>query len=306
MWVIGVALLILLGVDVFQTVFHPQAHGGPVSTRLTRVVWRGMRFLGDRLAGRRRDDFLAVAGPLLAVLTLLTWALGLVVGYAFVYRDSIDLLQSSTGMNSSWGAALYYSGYVASTLGLGDLVATSDWLRMVTVLQALTGFMLISVAASYVLALYRAQGEAESCAIDLASFFAGRGPTAGWTDTANLERLDRWSVGQSRRFTSVMTAYSQYPILHYFRPPDPRQSLVVQLASILRLMETLEGDERTDLSSYPSLHAFREAVMIYLHGLSTMFIGAGTEADDDLSVSDERRLHHRRLLEHLGYHDETP
>lgn len=307
MWAIGVALLILLAVDVFQTVFHPQAHGGPVSTRLTRVVWRGMRCVGDRLPVRRREDFLAVAGPLLAVLTLLVWGLGLVLGYAFIYRDFIDLLQSRTAMNSAWAAALYYSGYVASTLGLGDLVATSDWLRIVTVLQALTGFMLISVAVSYILALYRAEGEAESCAMDLATFFAGRTPSPARTGAAELDRLDRWAEGQGRRFTSVMTAYSQYPILHYFRPPNPEQSLVVQLASILRLMEALEEDERTDLSSYPSLRALREAVMFYMHGLSTTFTAAGTEEDDDdLSVGDERRLHHRRLLEHLGYSDEAP
>lgn len=302
MWAIGLALLLLLGVDVFQTVFHPQAHGGPVSTRLTRVVWRGMLLVGNRLAGRRRDDFLAAAGPLLAVLTLLAWGLGLVVGYAFIYRDAIDLLQSSTGMDSAWGSAFYYSGYVASTLGLGDLVATSDWLRMVTVLQALTGFMLISVAVSYILALYRAEGEAESCAMDLAAFFAGRPRSPAWSGDADLDRLDRWAEGQGRRFTSVMTAYSQYPILHYFRPPNHEQSLVVQLSSVLDLVEALEEDERIDLPSYPSLRAFREAVMFYLHGLSTTFTAAGTEEDDDLSVGDERRLHHRCLLEHLGYY----
>lgn len=304
MWAIGVALLILLGVDVFQTVFHPQAHGGPVSTRLARVVWRGMRLVGDRFSGRRRDEFLAVAGPLLAVLTLVAWGLGLVGGYAFIYWDSIDLLQSSTDMDSAWGSALYYSGYVASTLGLGDLVVTNDWLRMVTILQALMGFMLFSVAVSYVLALYRAEGEAESCAMDLAAFFAGLETSPARTGAPDLDRLDRWAEGQGRRFTSVTTAYSHYPILLYFRPPDREQSLVVQLSPILEFMETLEADERIDLSSYPSLCAFREAVRFYLHGLSTTFTAVGTEEDEELSVGDERRLHHRSLLEHLGYPEE--
>ena len=80
----GAAVLLLLLVDVVQTVFVPRGDAGPVTRRVHRAVWATGRHAArsPRLLRRR---LLGLVGPLLLPLTVLLWALELVVGFALVY-----------------------------------------------------------------------------------------------------------------------------------------------------------------------------------------------------------------------------
>lgn len=306
MWWLGTALLLLLAVDVFFTVFHPHAHGGPINRWQNRIVWWVLCSVASRGPERWQDRLLSLGGPLLALLTLGGWGVTLLTGFAFVYRDFVHLLKhSEVPMDSPWASAFYYSGYVGSTLGLGDVVAIEDWLRIVTIVQGLSGFVLVSVAVSYTLALYRAEGEASSCAIDIAVLF-GEGDDELPVPDLDLDRFDRWAEGQGRRFSGVLTSYSRFPILHFFRPPDRRQSLVVQLGPPLRVLETLERVHGADLARYPSIVAFRRAVDFYLEGVYRDFApGDPIEREEGSRRAAEAQRHerHARLLRHLCYRD---
>lgn len=77
----GFLVLLLLYLDVFLTVFHPEGHGGPLTGRLNRTAWGGFR----ALAGARPAKALAFAGPMMPVLTLLVWMGLLIAGYALIY-----------------------------------------------------------------------------------------------------------------------------------------------------------------------------------------------------------------------------
>ena len=300
---IGVALLALLTIDVFFTVFHPNAHGGPINRRQNRLYWRVATGVGCRLSGRWRDRVLSAAGPMLALVTLGVWGLALLLGFALIYYDfTAFLMHSEAPLESRWWSAIYYSGYVGSTLGLGDVTPSEDWLRVVTVIQAFTGFMLVSVAVTYILALYGAEGDAESCATGLATFLGDADEEIG-RRARDLDRLDRWAAGQTRRLTGVLTAHSRFPILHYFRPPDRRQSLLVQIGRTLPLIEVVEH-ETTDLERYPALAAFRATVELYLDGSAEQHGPHRHALADDREPggrAERRRAQHRQLMDNLCY-----
>lgn len=50
--------------------------------------------------------------------------------------------------------ALYFSGAAASTVGIGDVYATTWALRLLAALEATWGFALFSVSISYLLSVY--------------------------------------------------------------------------------------------------------------------------------------------------------
>ncbi len=164
----GVIVLLTLVWDVYSTVFVPHGPAGPVSRRLYASAWSGWRRVAGRLPPESRRHRLSLLGPLLVPLTVLTWFSMLVVGYALIYypwAEAFLVSPPEVGKFPSWAKALYFSGYSATTLGVGDVVPRGVVLRFVSVLEAAHGFMLFSVAVTYLLSIYTVLNRATALAV---------------------------------------------------------------------------------------------------------------------------------------------
>lgn len=58
----------------------------------------------------------------------------------------------------------YFSLEVMTTLGLGDLIPTTDWLRILATGEALIGFSLVTASVSWIVLLYPALGRMRTLA----------------------------------------------------------------------------------------------------------------------------------------------
>src|SRR5262249_40668682 len=119
--------------------------------RGTWVVWKAAARLFP--AGRRRQTFLSVFGPLSLLALLILWAAGLITGFA--------LLQWSLGMpmsvpGGSFTTYLYLSGTTFFTLGYGDVTPACPSGRALSVAEAGLGFGFLAVVISYLPVLYQA------------------------------------------------------------------------------------------------------------------------------------------------------
>ena len=92
-------------------------------------------------------------GPVSALSSILSWIALLVLGFSLLYYPAIGRFASEPA-GPDWAEALYYSGYVASTLGIGDLVAPTPTLRLLTVVEALGGYTLLGVSITYLVSIY--------------------------------------------------------------------------------------------------------------------------------------------------------
>lgn len=302
--IVGVLMIVLLTMDVFFTVFHAQGQGGPLTRRLCRVVWSATRSLGQRRDGSKRERVLALGGPVLVVTTLLLWVVLLVVAYTLVYYPWITTFLTSPGsLRTPWVEALYYSGYTAATLGLGDLVAEPEMLRLVTVLEAFGGFALLSVSTSYFLAVYRELIAMQSLAIDISGLFsAGEDQVVEFTRNEGYEALARWSEQLSSGLSRVLVSHHQYPVLHYFRPREETRALPVQLGALLRLRGLVATDHGSPalatLRRHPSYLALMDSLESYLAGVDEYFIPG---RDHGRSAGDETERAHMCLLSYMRY-----
>lgn len=145
------AVLILVGLnDVFHTLFHPGGQGR-LSTHILRGSWR----LSQRLRGRPGQ----MVGPVGILLIIVVWTVLQALGWAlvyvphvpsgFLYAPGID-----PGRYPDLAEALYISLVTLATLGYGDVVAVSPVLRLLSPLQAITGFILFTAGVSWLLQLY--------------------------------------------------------------------------------------------------------------------------------------------------------
>lgn len=219
---VGGLLVALALVDVFYTVLFPGSGHGPVRRPLARGV-RSAFHLSRHLRPDRRRTVLAYLGPVQVTATLVAWFVLLLVGWAAMYRPALgDGITAAQGVTDrSWGTALYFSGYDLTTLGLGDLVATTPLLRVMVVVEAATGFMTFTLAISYFVSVYGTLTGRNTFAMALHDRSGGsglgvrvvqrlwdEGPVAAGLNLASM-------AAQLRELAQTHTAYPVLRSFHY-------------------------------------------------------------------------------------------
>jgi hypothetical protein len=242
--VAGFALILLALRDVFDTLFHP--HGRSIlGERLIRVTFRTVR-----RAARRRPAWLSIAGPAGFLLVIFSWVVLIVVGAAlimlphlpdkFVFAPGIDPSQQS----DIWDA-VYLSLVNLTSLGYGDVVPSSELLRLLGPLQALFGLGILTASISWIISIYRATSDARSLAREV-----GLACDAEQLTGLRLADLDSEAVTVFDRLVARLAAvrrdFVQFPIAYYFHGRDPDAELSVSLALLLPTISASLGEDRPD------------------------------------------------------------
>src|SRR4051812_38997125 len=89
---------------------------------------------------RRRKSMLPVAGPVTLSLVILTWMVGLIVGFALMYKAGFPAQFRTSPVSvptpsHSWLDVGYFSSETLVTLGYGDLVPQLPILRFVATIE---------------------------------------------------------------------------------------------------------------------------------------------------------------------------
>ena len=143
--VVGVALIVVVLLDVFHTLMHPRGTGY-LSPWVFAGIWRLSRATGHRVGN--------AVGPAALVAVILLWVLLQGVGWGMLYHPHVPLdFTYSDGIDPdglpAFVQALYFSFVTLATLGFGDMVPSDSWIRWVTPFQALTGFALLTGALTW-------------------------------------------------------------------------------------------------------------------------------------------------------------
>ncbi|WP_174842745.1 hypothetical protein [Sphingomonas sp. ID1715] len=81
----GAVLMALFLADIFLTILYARAGTGLLAPQWNRLVWLALKALSE-LFDLRRGAALSFAGPLIVILLIAFWALGLAVGAALVIQ----------------------------------------------------------------------------------------------------------------------------------------------------------------------------------------------------------------------------
>jgi hypothetical protein len=242
-WLGAAVALTLIGVmfiDAFEAMILPRRvrHAyrlARVYYRAGWVIWRSAARLLP--AGRRRQGFLSVFGPLSLFGLLIVWAAGLITGFALLHWSLGTGLTLPLGSDDSFATYLYFSGTTFFTLGYGDVVPTGSFGRALSVAEAGIGFGFLAVVIGYLPVLYQAFSRRE-IAISLLDARAGSPPSAG-------ELLRRLAVAKSfgnvghllieweRWSAELLESHLSFPVLRFFRSQHDNQSWLGALTAIL-------------------------------------------------------------------------
>jgi Ion channel len=271
----GILCLAIVFLDAFQTIILPRRAAGHL--RLTRMfyilTWNPWAFFTRGIANsRKRETALSFYGPLSLIFLLMVWACGMVFGFSLIYFSiGSPFVDPSRGL--PYLTDLYVSGTNFFTLGLGDVTPHSELARVLSILEAGTGFGFLAVVMGYFPVLYTSFSRRE-VSIALLDARAGSPPTAAELMRRHsyegaeqalsllLSEWERWSA-------ELLESHISYTLLCYFRSQHTNQSWISALTSILDtsalLIAGVQGHEarQAQLTFAMARHAMVDLAQIF-------------------------------------------
>lgn len=244
---LGAGLVLIAWVlwDAFETILLTRRV--PARLRISRFVlswlWSGWAAIARGITARgRRETFLSFYALLSILGLFVVWAAGLVVGFALLHWAEGSQLGGMIGTGggvvaAGFAADLYMSGTTFFTLGLGDLHPMSDAARVITVVEAGTGFGFLALVIAYLPVLYQSFARREA-RITMLDAWAGSPPSAGVMLRRSLEARDPDALSTLLReweLTSaeILESHLSYPTLCFFRSQHDNQSWLASLVAVL-------------------------------------------------------------------------
>jgi len=228
----GVALIVLVLSDALGTLIVTQGRSG--LWRPTRLwytgTWKLTRSVAAHLPDRAGEGVLNVY-PALSLLGLLVlWLAGLMIGWSLLYWG----LSQHFGGASDFGSIVYYAGTSLVTPVFGS--AHGSLVRMLTLLETLTGIATIALMISYLPALYGAYSRREARLLTLDDPRGGRitpvRMVAVNAKGGDVEMLYRSFAEWELWTAEILESHVSYPMLALFRSQHPGQSWVTALGLV--------------------------------------------------------------------------
>ncbi len=235
-------------VDAFEALVLPRRamrkfRPARIYYRRAWQIWRGA---GDSfLRGAMRQHFLSWFGPFSLLGLFASWAAALIFSFGLLQWAVAAPLGTSTGP-PTFAECLYLSGETFFTLGYGDLAPLSWRGRLLSVVEAGTGFGFMAIVIGYLPVLYQAFSRRERD-IMLLDARAGSPPTAGemirrLADTNSVAKIEPLLFEWERWAAELLESQLSFPVLAFYRSQHDNQNWLAGLAVILDTCSVLLGN----------------------------------------------------------------
>jgi hypothetical protein len=292
---LGVALILIFLLDIFLTVLYARIGSSLLASRLARLVWR-LFVQASKAFGSRRGAVLSFCGPVMVVLLVGFWALGLTLGAAFIMHPMLGTsIRAKNGATpTDFVSAMYAGGSSMAIVGAGDFGPHTTATRLLFLFNSLVGMSVISLTLTYLMQVYTALQRRNvlamnmhllsACSGDAAELLAHLGPqgefNGGYTELSEL----------SVKMTQNKEAHHFYPVLFYFRFSDSfhsvSRSTLMAFDTVSLIKSALDDGEFRWLKESGGVAQLWESSMMLVTALENTFLGNG--APDRKSQPDEQ------------------
>ncbi len=223
----GILFVALTAWSVFSALVVPRVTSSPAMRMLSGFLGGSARWLAPKLRSyEARDRVLSFVGPAAMVCLFVVWLAMLVLGFALIewWAAGVD-----------FAASLGLAGSSVFTLGIVSSSRAGP--RVVEVLAAGVGLLVIALEIAYLPALY-GQFSARETEVTLLEARSGN-PAWGpeilarhyWLDT--MDELPPLYADWERWAAAVSESHANYPALIWFRSPVPSRSWLLALVAMM-------------------------------------------------------------------------
>lgn len=240
---VGVVLIAFAGIDFFYTTLS--GSGAFYFTRGLLTVSRRLQMGLARVFGRPVFQY---SGLIVNLTLLISWGLAIWLGLFLIFSSSPESIVTSKGRVATPVERLYFTGYVLSTLGLGDFKPISSDFKLTVGALSFFGFAFFSTSMTYLLSISSAAVEKRT--LSLAVEALGSHPVE---IVRNLLAVDRGMAYQ--QITSLQNMVERhcvnhrtYPALLCYNSVEPTNTISLNIALLDEAVGILLNDKKQNLT----------------------------------------------------------
>ncbi|MGH2850458.1 MAG: two pore domain potassium channel family protein [Solirubrobacteraceae bacterium] len=234
--VVGGVLVALMLFEIFLAFLLPRrVKRDPLLARRVAIyLFRPWRAVARRLPDQIGDTLLGMYGPFGLLLDLALWVLVLMLGYACLVWAGGSQIHAG---GATFGQDFYYAATGLVSAAADGFAAGDTFTRVLEVLDAATGFGVLTIVIAYLPSLYQAFSRRETT-VSMLDARAGSPPSAGRLIVRAAQRggwpaVDDYLHGWEEWSAELMETHLSYPTLAFFRSQHVNQNWLSALCTIL-------------------------------------------------------------------------
>ena len=277
----GVLVMGIVLLDVFLTVLYARIGTGLIAERVAHLAWMAFRRAAEA-TGTHRGSVLSFCGPVILLLYVLFWAVGLTLGAGLIIHPGLGtgVQAASSPTPADFLTALYAGGSSMAIVGASDFKPTTDAYRLVYLVNSLIGMSVTSLVLTYVMQVYGALRQRNALGLQLHILSAGTSDAGELL--ARLGPRGQFSGGYShlvslgQGMAEMKETHHFYPVLFYFRFRQPYYSvsaqayLALDTASLIR--STIAGEDTAWLKEAAAIEALWRVAQMLVVTLEATFL----------------------------------
>lgn len=301
--IVGVIILVMVLLDFFYTTLSGSGLGfiskivAVFADKIVKILSKTMNRTLFNING------LAVNVSMLFIWILLTW-----LGLFLVYSSNSEAIVNSQGDTADVWERLYFTGYVISTLGMGNFYPTSPFFEILTSCFSFFGFVLFTSSMTYFISVSSALVQKRTLVKniyglgtnpqEIAEKLASTATNYSYQQIVNLQGMvDKHAVN-----------HHAYPVVHFYTRPKTEECLSLNLARLDEALSILVGSDKGN-KLREELEPLRSSIYSFLQNLDSSFSQSMPQVKNPVQASyfnydhniknNEDQKYRRRILERL-------
>lgn len=283
--VIGLAIILFTYLDFFHTTLSGNGFG--IFSRIVNQI------LNRIMIQNRTRTIFKFSGITHLLITTFLWMLLLFIGTYIVFSAGEEMVvNSTTGLPATHPERFYYTGYVLSTLGIGDFVPGTDTSRILTGILAFSGFILITTGLTYLLSVLNAVLAKKQLSFlistmgkDIEEIFIF------YKQQDDLENLISNAGDLRQQILKNASSYLAFPMANYFLSKNHESALILQLARLYEVIMIIRLDWSEETVQYKKLSAIINGIKKYLE-LGLEDANAASHNEEELKTYRSHWMNH--------------
>lgn len=274
----GSVLLITIIYDFFFTTLSTSG-AGFISRGISYFSYKIIQFC-TRIFGRKAYSY---SGLIVNLSIFFTWLIAVWIGLFLLYSSNPEAITNSQGKMANSIERLYFTGYVLSTLGMGNFYPTTVNFEILSSIFSFFGFIFFTSSITYFLSVSSAVINKRTLSRSIERL--GKTPekiAATLLEINKSYAYQQLSNFQMRLDTHVVN-HQAYPVVNYYSHPEPVNCLGLNIVRLDEAVSILLSSEKTS-EIKEEIKILRRSLTAYLNHLDKSYFGSLPKGEDAVST----------------------
>lgn len=259
--VIGFILLAFIIYDFFYTTLSTSGTGF-ISRGISKFSYKVIQFFA-KIFGRGAYSY---SGLIVNLSIFFTWIIVVWIGLFFLYSANPDAITNNQDRAANSIERLYFTGYVLSTLGMGNFYPTSIKMEVLSSIFSFFGFIFFTTSITYFLSVSSAVINKRTLARSIERL--GKTPENIATKILEIDSAYAFQILSNCQtmLDKHVVNHQAYPVVYYYSHPEPAVCLGLNIARLDEAVSILISSEKANRIK-EEVEILRGALTAYLNHL---------------------------------------